>query len=422
MAKEADSYVIRDYLKSNPISESNTYAKVALKFNAHKERIRSIWRRLESYNVKNVSEKTSHEVKDYKNGTSEISIVTEKPIKTLKELVKVCEIDESVWNIDKYICNTWGSSWQVKAFMSLKKPGSIDHLQVFKDFVNSRNLKILSQPTPTFTKTINFEKSKGDTLIINIADLHIGKLVCEEEVGEDYNVKIACERFKNALEGIINRACCGHMFKTIILSTLGDTLHVDTTKSTTTSGTYVESDTRASKIFTAALQVITEGIEYCTQFADNVEFININGNHCELSEQHLGIAIGAFFRRNNNVKIDSEPLVRKYRLIGKNMIAWAHGDTIVNTLPLTMATEKAEMWGQSLYRLMQLGHLHGSKKKVFQSEDEFNGVIVRHFSSLTSTDSWHNKNNYVNNNKKATGIVFNENEVGPVAEYNFTIK
>ena len=72
MAKEADSYVIRDYLKSNPISESNTYAKVALKFNTHKERIRSIWRRLESYNVKNVSEKTSHEVKDYKKTKDKI--------------------------------------------------------------------------------------------------------------------------------------------------------------------------------------------------------------------------------------------------------------------------------------------------------------------------------------------------------------
>jgi len=413
---------IKEYLLSNPPSTNNTYGMIGKKFGIEGENVRSIWRRIKpQVNMDKVISPSGggYDEQNLKNGTREKSVITSKPIKTLEELVNICEIDTDVWNIDKYICNVWADKWQVKAFMSLKKKEEVDYIEEFKKFIEHQSIKVLRDNK---VHPVNFYKSIGNTLVINIADIHLGKLVCEEEVGEDYDIKIAVKRFNTTLKEVIVKASGGFLFRKIILCTLGDTIHVDNTKSTTTSGTYVESDTRASKLFSTALEMIVDGIDFCAKFAEEVEFINIPGNHCELSEQHLGIAIKAYYRNNKNIKVDAEPMVRKYRLIGENLVAWAHGDTIQNTLPLAMATEKPEMWGKSKYRLMQLGHLHSSKKRIYQSEDEHNGVMVRHFSSISGTDSWHNKNNFINNNKKATGLIFNDKEIGIVAEFNHTVQ
>jgi len=262
---------------------------------------------------------------------------------------------------------------------------------------------------------------KKSLLLLILLTFILGKLVSEHETGERYNLEIAKKRFLECIKVLALRSYTLYGVKKIILSTLGDTLHTDNLKSTTTSGTYVESDTRASKVFSTALELITEAIDICKQFAKEVEFININGNHCELSEQHLGVAIKAFYRNDKQVFIDADPKNRKYRLEGKNLLAWSHGDTNATRLPLTMATEQAELWGKSSYRLMQLGHLHTSKKMVYQSEDEINGVVVRHFSSLSSTDNWHDKNCYVGNVKKGTALIFKDDIIGILAEINHTI-
>lgn len=418
---------IRKYLSSNPITSTNTPAYVGMLFGASTKRIEGIWRRLREANSvkpttidieKVVPNVVEYSKEDFVNNTKEVSKVTDSPIKTLSELVKVCEINLDIWKIDKYICNTWADKWQTKAWLSLKQVGGVDYIKEFETFLVNKDIKVSTNVTPLiFFSNVNTD----NTLIINSADLHLGKLANHEEVGEDYDLKIASERFITTIKALIIKASQGVKFKKIIFSTLGDTLHVDNTKSTTTSGTYVESDTRASKIFSTALEIITEAIDYCKLFAETVEYININGNHCELSEQHLGVAIKAYYRNDENVFIDATPKNRKYKMVGENLLVYSHGDCKMNDLPLAIATEEPVLWGKSKYRLIQLGHLHSSKKRIYQSEDEFNGVIVRHFSSLSGTDQWHDKNNFINNNKKATALVFNENEIGIVAEYNHTV-
>jgi hypothetical protein len=43
-------------------------------------------------------------------------------------------------------------------------------------------------------------------LVIDIADLHIGKLASAFEVGEDYNCQIAVKRAKDGMQGILNKS------------------------------------------------------------------------------------------------------------------------------------------------------------------------------------------------------------------------
>lgn len=426
MALSEETQRIKDYLIAVPITKSHTYEDVAKVFGTGYNRVKGIHRRMKEAGVAPIQKVETtpqilnqYEKEDFVNNTREISKITDSPIKTLNELVKVCEIDLSIWKIDKYICNTWADKWQTKAWLSPKKTLAVDYIQEFQDFLDNKSIKVLKNNH----SVVNFlgKTTNGATLIINSADLHLGKLANKEEVGEDYDLKIASERFLSTIRALLKKSSQGYKFKKIIFSTLGDTLHVDNTKSTTTAGTYVESDTRASKIFSTALEIITEAIDECKLYAEVVEFVNINGNHCELSEQHLGVAIKAYYRNDKNVIIDSAPKNRKYKMVGENLLVYSHGDCKMNDLPLAIATEEPVLWGRSKYRIIQLGHLHSSKKRVYQSEDEFNGVTVRHFSSLSGTDQWHDKNNFINNIKKATALVFNEQEVGIVAEFNHTV-
>lgn len=352
-------------------------------------------------------------------GTKEFTFTASK-IPTEQEIIEHFNIDLSKCKISQIWHKTTPSGkYSISVNLHyLKGSEAIDYKKEFQEFVNNRNLVIFNNSLDKYwEKDTECNKEKNCTVVINLADLHLGKLVSEAETGERYNIDIAKERFLSCVKYLAQKSYQCYGVKKFILSTLGDTLHIDSLKSTTTAGTYVESDTRASKVFQTALDVITEAIEMLKQYAPEVEFININGNHCELSEQHLGIALKAYYRNDKQVIIDSNPRNRKYRLVGDNLLVWNHGDTNTATLPLTVATEQAEMWGKSKFRLIQLGHLHSTKKKVYQSEDEYNGVIVRHFSSLSGTDAWHDKNNYLGSQKRGTALVFSDVEIGIVGEF-----
>lgn len=358
---------------------------------------------------------------DKSKGTKEFTFTADN-IPTEEEIIEHFNIDTTKYRINQiYHKTSFGGKYAITVSCLLNKQGQLtsEFEKAFENFCKEQSNKVLKSNYAIDLPDNKLEKDC--TVVINLADLHLGKLVSEHETGERYNIDIAKERFLTCIKHLAFKSYQCYGIKKFILSSLGDTLHTDTVKSTTTSGTYVESDTRASKVFEVALEVLTESIDILKQFADEVEFININGNHCELSEHHLGIALKAYYRNDEKVKINAEPKVRKSMLVGDNLLSWTHGDTNMNTLPLTIATEVSELWGKSKFRLIQLGHLHGTKKKIFQAEDEFNGVIVRHFSSLSGTDSWHNKNNYIGNQKRGTALVFSDKEIGIIGEFYKTI-
>ena len=365
----------------------------------------------------------THSKDDKEKGTKEFCFTADE-IPTEEQIIDHFKIDTSRYKINQiYHKTSFGGKYAVTvSLLALKGVDKVDFKKEFEDFVERKNLTIFNNFTEKYWEKNEINNLEKDcTVVINLADLHLGKLVSESETGEKYNIDIAKERFISSVKYLAQKSYQCYSIKKFILSTLGDTLHIDTLKSTTTAGTYVESDTRASKVFQTALDVITESIDILKEYAPEVEFININGNHCELSEQHLGIALKAYYRNDKQVKIDADPRNRKYRLIGENLLVWNHGDTNVATLPLTVATEQAEMWGKSKFRIVQLGHLHSTKKRVYQSEDEFNGVIVRHFSSLSGTDFWHDKNNFKGSQKRGTAIVYSDKEIGIIGEFYKTV-
>jgi hypothetical protein len=70
-----------------------------------------------------------------------------------------------------------------------------------------------------------------------------------------------------------------------------------------------------------------------------------------------------------------------------------------------MANEKPTDWALSTYREFHLGHLHHKKEIKFKSTEEYQGVIIRHFNSLSGSDSWHHKKGYVGAKRSAEALL-----------------
>ena len=97
----------------------------------------------------------------------------------------------------------------------------------------------IEQYSPDY-KTIRRKKGQH-LLVINPADIHIGKYANELETGEKYDCETAVARVLEGVEGLIEKSK-GFDVERILFCVGNDVLHVDNVYSTTTKGTYVESE------------------------------------------------------------------------------------------------------------------------------------------------------------------------------------
>jgi hypothetical protein len=83
---------------------------------------------------------------------------------------------------------------------------------------------------PTITRN---PSTDGHLLVIDPADIHIGKLCDAFEVGETYNNQIAVQRVLEGVKGILDKAS-GFKIDKILFIGGNDILHIDTPRRTTT--------------------------------------------------------------------------------------------------------------------------------------------------------------------------------------------
>ena len=81
----------------------------------------------------------------------------------------------------------------------------------------------------------------SNLLVIDPADIHIGKLATSFETGEDYNNQIAVQRVKEGVKGILDKSS-GFNIDAILFIAGNDILHIDTPKRTTSAGTPQDTD------------------------------------------------------------------------------------------------------------------------------------------------------------------------------------
>lgn len=391
--------------KEVELLKSTSSSEELIGFNAPKELIE--W--LNFKNEETALEKTWNETKD--NAT--LTLTTPNEVKNVPELINACGIDSKIWEAESFWQSNKSNKWNISVNFKKRKIDEDLHLQ--KELILGE-LKDASIPFASFPRNFAFSKSsaKDNLLELSLFDLHIGKLAWDEETGESYDSKIACERFETAIVDLLSRTDVSSIDR--ILFPIGnDMINVDNNMHTTTAGTPQYCDSRFSKMLKVAKELLIDTIMKLSIIAP-VDVIVVPGNHDNLTMFTLGEVIDAYFHNNSNVNVLNSPKQRKYYQYGVNGLMFSHGNSEKHAdLGLIFATEEPKLWAETKYREAHLGHFHKVKSTKYLDINEETGFKVRVLPSLSGTDAWHYSKGYISN-KSAEAYLWNKTK-GLLATY-----
>lgn len=263
--------------------------------------------------------------------------------------------------------------------------------------------------SPEYNTIFNYQVVKEPhLLVIDPADVHIGKLCEAIETGDDYNLEVATERIISGVEGLLNKVS-PYGVDQILLIIGNDILHTDNPKRTTTSGTPQDTDGMWYNNFLIAKEVYIKIIERLLPLAKLTVHYNPS-NHDFTNGFFLADTISSWFSKAP-IDFDITPAHRKYFNYGKNLIGSTHGDGAKETdLPLLMANEASEHWHGCNHRYIYTHHMHHKRSKEYQ------GVTIETVRSISGTDSWHHRNGY-QHNVKAMEAFLHHKEHGQIARF-----
>lgn len=306
---------------------------------------------------------------------------------------------------DKDVKHGWLKSKNASLFF--KNPNFKEQEEENYEKVRASILDELRVYAPQYPALVRNEQKDGHLLVIDPADIHIGKLCDAFEVGETYNNQIAVQRVLEGVQGILDKAQ-GFKIDKILFIGGNDILHIDTPRRTTTSGTPQDTDGMWYSNFLIAKKLYVEILEKLIGVAD-VHFTFNPSNHDYTHGFFLADVIQTWFKDCQNITFDCSIAHRKGFLYGKNLIGTTHGDGAKHQdLPLLMATEFPVEWSQSKHRYVYTHHVHHKTSK------DYIGVTVESLRSPSGTDSWHHRNGYAHVPKAVEGFLHHK-EHGQIA-------
>lgn len=256
-----------------------------------------------------------------------------------------------------------------------------------KDSFREDLIKDLRQYSPNFPKLERVESNDSYLLVIDPADIHIGKLASAFETGETYNNQIAVQRVLSGVRGILEKVSSFKIDKILFIGG-NDILHIDNPKRTTTSGTPQDTDGMWHSNFLIAKQLYVDVLEMLLSVAD-VHFTFNPSNHDYMNGFFLAQVIEAYFKNCENITFDCSIAHRKGFKYHNNLIGTTHGDGAKqDLLPLLMAQEFPIEWSQTKHRYIYTHHVHHKTSK------DYIGITVESLRSPSGTDSWHSRNGY----------------------------
>jgi hypothetical protein len=277
-----------------------------------------------------------------------------------------------------------------------------------KDFeiLSKSLLNDLKSYIPKYDKIVYENKKDAHLLVIDPADIHIGKLCSAFEVGETYNNQIAVKRVLQGVKGILNKVQ-GFEIDKINLIIGNDILHIDSPKRQTTSGTPKDTDGMWHTNFIIAKQLYVDVVEILMQVAP-VHVTYNPSNHDYTHGFFLAQVIETHFRNCENVTFSVDIAHRKYYTYFNNLIGSTHGDGAkTENLALLMAHESKD-WINCKHKYFYTHHLHHKVSK------DVMGVCVETLRSPSGTDSWHHRNGYQHAPKAIEGFLHHK-ENGQIA-------
>lgn len=265
--------------------------------------------------------------------------------------------------------------------------------------------------SPTYAK---IERTKAShLLVVNPADIHIGKYSSEIETKEKYDTDLAVNRVLDGVVGLLEKTR-GFKIEKVLFCIGNDVLHIDNVYGTTTKGTPQDTDGKWWEHYQIALALYVKCVEILRTVAP-VDVVHCMSNHDYQSGFHLAHTLKSWFRKAEDVTFDVSVAYRKYYQYGQNLIGLEHGDGAkMDKLPLIMAQENPKDWANTKYRYFYLHHIHHKVKHKWLDAKDYIGVTVEYMRSPSASDSWHSRKGYVGTLTAVEGFL-HEKDSGQIA-------
>jgi predicted phosphodiesterase len=350
-------------------------------------------------------------VSEYQDETGVAESVGED-VKTLDDLLRLCEVDLDIWEVERYVVNKWAVAskngggggmtvqplWQVKAWLKRKTTELRINL-LLDEFVRQAK----EHAPVRFNYLKRDRPSDNEKLVeISVPDLHLAKLCWAKETNNrDYDIKIAANDFREANYSLFARAKALGITR-VLLPIGNDIFNSDNLQGTTTAGTpqAQSEDSRWQKTFSVGCDLVKEIVErLACEFP--VDVVIVAGNHDKERCYYLGQFLSAWFHNHPNVTVDNAPSVRKYYSFGNVLLGFDHGhETKHSELALTMGVEKPAEWAHATCKEWHIGHTHTESVK------EYKGIKVRVLPSLCPPDEWMTSKGFVGNVQTAQAFIY----------------
>ena len=392
--------IINEYQKDEDFDRQ----KIAEQFGITKRYVRKVLQQYRNGKIPYTDEIQTPEGLDYRENVQRVydsnsaAITTNSlTINTLEQALEIADVDMDIWEVDRWVCNSWGvtlkdpagnpnyrTNFQVKVWL---KRIVLDTIQIgFENFIKEDLPKFKAKKPPLFTDT------SEHALEISLIDAHMGKLAWGAEVGRDYDLKIACRDYTSACEKTLAWSIPFKPEK-IFFIVGNDLMHIENFLGVTTKGGNVlDTDSRLPKIAQATFETVTSCIYSCRSVAP-VEVLWIPGNHDMIASMFLCMMLKEHFKDDDYVTVDCGPMQRKARLWGNLLVGWTHQilsrhNAWVNEL----AHMFKEEWAAAKYYEWHYGHKHKKNEiKMFPIVTE-GGVLLRQLTALSPIDAWHFEN------------------------------
>lgn len=214
-----------------------------------------------------------------------------------------------------------------------------------------------------------------------MGDPHFGMYSWAAETGADFNLEIAERDLYAAVDYLVNVSPASRVG---VLLNLGDFFHAENMAGITTrSGHVLDMDTRFPRMLDVGFRALRRCITRMLEKHEEVHVVNVPGNHDEVLAFALNTMFRNLYENEPRIIVHDEPTQRHYVRHGKVFIGAHHGHrTKDKELPILMATERPEDWGETRHRYFFRGHHHHDLRI------EYTGCIVEQVRTLAAGDSY----------------------------------
>lgn len=351
------------------------------------------------------------QTKEYKaDGTASFEYKGNKSISSLEDAIKFFNIDTKVWDVERWICNSWdmGSKWrkqdlswnegvmngtavrknkfltntnyQVKVWLKKKQGFSPEAFTEFLKTYKPEPIEIRrTTPLKMYRSTIDVE--------ISIADFHLDRKVLEGDTFEDRK-----REYRKVLDGLLDKVEACYDINTLVFVIGNDYFNTDNYHNQTTNLTPQEVTVPWHKAYEEGFDLLVESITKCSQWARNTKVVLIQGNHDRTKSFYLAHALEVFFKSNDRITFLRENSNTKFVVLGNTFIGYHHGNHVkIDGLPLYFATDEksSALFGKAKYREVHTGDKH------FYMAKDIQGVRLQQIPSMVKPDNFTNDGLYI---------------------------